>query len=137
MPNNSFVDDQVLLLLVDDDDIDYKRKVATIRVGVVQSGFHGFSVKTSCYDTMDSLGLDPEELNLVMYNRKKGTVTSLEVEDFSTASIKKQVEKLRTGLGKKLKLSLFESYIASKDCSYGNEDSVSSKKATSDAEQDL
>ena len=134
IPETSYVRDQILFLLVDDDDIDYKRKVYTLKIGVVTSGLKGYFVKTSCYDTMESLGIDPEELNLALYDRKKATVTVVEVEDFSSQVLKKQIQNLRNGLGKKVKLSLFESYISSKDCSYGGTDTQATKKDVEEAE---
>lgn len=76
-------------------------------------------LNTTCYDDMGVLGMDPEELNLVMYDRKKQRVLAVELEDFETRAVAKQLYNLKVGMGKKVRPQTFDKYLGSKDCSIG------------------
>ena len=76
-------------------------------------------IKTTCYDTLDPMGLDAHEINLIMYDKKKGTVLAAELEELSTKTLKKQLYNLKVGMGKKISMNTFNKYMNSKDCSIG------------------
>lgn len=74
-------------------------------------------MKSSCYDDLDELELDPEEINIFLYDLKTKQVFTYEAEELNPFSLKRQLYNMKVGLGKKIKLTRFESFLSSRDCS--------------------
>ena len=102
-----------------DEDIDYATKRETMRVAFFRSDTRAFVLNTTCYDDMKPLGMDPLEINIVVFDRKSKVLRTAEMEDLASQTISKQIYSLKVGLGRKINQSTFEKYLSSKDCSYG------------------
>ena len=115
------LENKTLIVLIDDEDVDFAGKLERLRLAFIAMGFKGYYIKTTCYDTLEELGLDPLELNLIMYDHVKKTAATVEIEEIIPNTLRKQLYNLAVGLGKKQKVAVVNKYLNSKDCSYGQE----------------
>jgi len=79
-------------------------------------------LNTTCYEDLELLGMDADELNLLMFDRKKQRVLATELESLDPRDIGQQLASLRAGSGRKLQLQRVDRYLGSKDCSIGAEE---------------
>lgn len=103
--------------MTQDEDIDFPSKFEQLKNSFFTLGVRFYYLKASCYDDVDELELDPEEMNLVMYDLKTKQVLSAELEELNPFNLKRQLYNMKVGLGKKIKLTRFESFLSSRDCS--------------------
>lgn len=120
-----FAEDVALVVLMDvrtvhqDEDIDYSSKREALRTALVRLQLRALVLNTTCYDDLDLLGMDAEELNLLLFDRKHQRVLGAELESLEARDLAKQLAGLKAGSGRKLKLQTVDRYLGSKDCSIG------------------